>query len=785
MHVDPGAAGEVGGAVVDDPRPLAVDRVGVREPCVNAPGGPRAAQLGPRSSMTSMISMPPPFGSWHRPVASVVSVSRRTLALARTWMSCWRPVTLVLAGAQCAEPWSASHFGATWPSAGQPDQPLTDAADLVLAQGAEGAVRSLLPAGWKNSRSVPPPVSAVPRPRGSSRGAPRSRRPGGCPGRLRLGRRERSSRVRVVGQRGRRKRERRSWLQQPIPPNLRMNPQPIYPTPFFPGREVPKRPLLDAYDPGGGAPARPFRWRAVRAPPDEAVRAARVARGAGLRGGHARAPRRARGSGGATGIVRSPRARGALVGGLALGFPDRDAQSVAVALLLLTIAAGRLGEDHELENLAPAFVVGATSPVLVVVSILLGPVWRWIDPWDAIARALARDDDSKAPGHVWPAALVAVAGVWYLSAYSHTLSPRSVGTALAAYSLLTVGGCLALGRVRWLASSEPLGIVLSWMALVPRRGLVDSAPPRGANALLGVLAGGLLFGAARHSELWGGLNTSAHAELVATAGLIAACAVVVGCCAHVGATAGGTRAQLSPARWCRCCRRDRCGGHGAQPPDHQRQLLPGLSTTPSVGLGYLLGAPEPGARRHAARHHRPLGGPADRAPGRVRRGRHRARAAHSPARPETGCRGPSRCRGSSSVSLVTHDSPCRRRYHCSTDVELSAMRALSHPRSDELGMPSVLHALSDPVRLEIVRTLHVQAELCCSQLPAPVSKSTLSHHLKVLREAGVTYTRAEGTQRFVSLRSDDLNSCFPGLLGCVLEGSHGPPRACARIPRAL
>lgn len=98
------------------------------------------------------------------------------------------------------------------------------------------------------------------------------------------------------------------------------------------------------------------------------------------------------------------------------------------------------------------------------------------------------------------------------------------------------------------------------------------------------------------------------------------------------------------------------------------------------------------------------------------------------------------------------------------------MRAPSHPRTDELDMPSVLHALSDPVRLEIVRTLHGKPELSCSHIPAPVTKSTLSHHLKVLREAGLTHTRAEGTLRLVSLRTADLEARFPGLLECVLYG---------------
>lgn len=97
------------------------------------------------------------------------------------------------------------------------------------------------------------------------------------------------------------------------------------------------------------------------------------------------------------------------------------------------------------------------------------------------------------------------------------------------------------------------------------------------------------------------------------------------------------------------------------------------------------------------------------------------------------------------------------------------MRAISHPITEQLSLPGVLHALSDPVRLEIVRELAEGAELACGELDAPVSKSTLSHHLKVLRDAGLTQTRAVGVHRFVSLRARDIEARFPGLLGCVLE----------------
>ena len=99
------------------------------------------------------------------------------------------------------------------------------------------------------------------------------------------------------------------------------------------------------------------------------------------------------------------------------------------------------------------------------------------------------------------------------------------------------------------------------------------------------------------------------------------------------------------------------------------------------------------------------------------------------------------------------------------------MRNLHHPRIEEVTLPDVLHALSDPVRLQIVRALAERDEQSCSAVESSVSKSTLSHHFKVLREAGVTHTRVNGTHRYVSLRRDDLEGRFPGVLPSVLQAS--------------
>ncbi|MBV9469392.1 MAG: helix-turn-helix transcriptional regulator [Abitibacteriaceae bacterium] len=99
------------------------------------------------------------------------------------------------------------------------------------------------------------------------------------------------------------------------------------------------------------------------------------------------------------------------------------------------------------------------------------------------------------------------------------------------------------------------------------------------------------------------------------------------------------------------------------------------------------------------------------------------------------------------------------------------MRELHHPNIQEVPVSNVLHALSDPVRLQIVRIVAEMGERCCGNCGINMPKPTLSHHFKVLREAGIINVRQEGTQRCISLRSEDLNSRFPGLLDSVLQAS--------------
>jgi DNA-binding transcriptional ArsR family regulator len=95
-----------------------------------------------------------------------------------------------------------------------------------------------------------------------------------------------------------------------------------------------------------------------------------------------------------------------------------------------------------------------------------------------------------------------------------------------------------------------------------------------------------------------------------------------------------------------------------------------------------------------------------------------------------------------------------------------------HPPTDHLELPTVLHALSDPQRLRIVRELSADPEpRPCGAFDVNVSKSTCTHHFRVLREAGVIRQEQIGTSRLNSLRRDDLDERFPGLLDAVLASA--------------
>lgn len=96
--------------------------------------------------------------------------------------------------------------------------------------------------------------------------------------------------------------------------------------------------------------------------------------------------------------------------------------------------------------------------------------------------------------------------------------------------------------------------------------------------------------------------------------------------------------------------------------------------------------------------------------------------------------------------------------------------SIPHPAKDELDLPAVLHALSDPQRLQVVQILAASAApRRCGDFGLSVTKSTATHHFRILREAGVIEQRQDGTARLNSLRREDLEERFPGLLDAVLQ----------------
>jgi DNA-binding transcriptional ArsR family regulator len=98
---------------------------------------------------------------------------------------------------------------------------------------------------------------------------------------------------------------------------------------------------------------------------------------------------------------------------------------------------------------------------------------------------------------------------------------------------------------------------------------------------------------------------------------------------------------------------------------------------------------------------------------------------------------------------------------------------LTHPPRADIQIESVLGALADPVRLRIVRELaRIGAEgIPCGAIELPVTKSTRTHHLRILREAGVIQVRPVGTARIITLRRDDLDALYPGLLNGILAAA--------------
>jgi DNA-binding transcriptional ArsR family regulator len=116
------------------------------------------------------------------------------------------------------------------------------------------------------------------------------------------------------------------------------------------------------------------------------------------------------------------------------------------------------------------------------------------------------------------------------------------------------------------------------------------------------------------------------------------------------------------------------------------------------------------------------------------------------------------------MTVETHTKPA--------EAAVQEREEIPHPKRSEIELATVLHALSDPVRLRIVAALDkADGAPTCGSFDVPVTKSTCTHHFKVLREAGIISQRQDGTARLNTLRREDLEARFPGLLQTILDAA--------------
>ena len=263
-------------------------------------------------------------------------------------------------------------------------------------------------------------------------------------------------------------------------------------------------------------------------------------------------------------------------------------RAAALLLVLGLLAVARAGPVVEPRNLAAIAVVHLLWPGLIAASVLAGPLlWRAVDPWRALGSAErllgapppahgppagagppdgpgepaepggapdpgpveagspAPDPSDGAPDPpggapvppggasdpgppVWAGVVTAGGWVLFLAWYAVSAEPRALAAVVAAYAVVMLAGCVAVGRDRWLPAADGVGLVVSWAGLIRRGRLIAWSPPRGAAALLGAVFGGVVFARLRLSELWGEVALRPDGRRVTR---LAAVAAVAGCAA--------------------------------------------------------------------------------------------------------------------------------------------------------------------------------------------------------------------------------------------------------------
>lgn len=100
-------------------------------------------------------------------------------------------------------------------------------------------------------------------------------------------------------------------------------------------------------------------------------------------------------------------------------------------------------------------------------------------------------------------------------------------------------------------------------------------------------------------------------------------------------------------------------------------------------------------------------------------------------------------------------------------------RPFVHPAIEDVTLESVLFALADPARLEIIKRLAggTCGMNCSTAAPADMPKSTQSYNFQILREAGLIRSERRGTEVVNAVRCTEIEKRFPGVLSSVLKAS--------------
>jgi DNA-binding transcriptional ArsR family regulator len=128
------------------------------------------------------------------------------------------------------------------------------------------------------------------------------------------------------------------------------------------------------------------------------------------------------------------------------------------------------------------------------------------------------------------------------------------------------------------------------------------------------------------------------------------------------------------------------------------------------------------------------------------------------------------CTGLTYISATRCPTEARQPYDRTVTAPL-------HPTREQLRLEDVLAALGHPVRMTIVRALASGEEKYCGEIETSAPKSTLTHHWRVLRESGVIHLRHSGRRNYLTLRREDLDARFPGLLDVVFNSEAATGRS--------